>query len=130
MADNLLFTKTHEWVKVEGDVITMGLSEYAQGELGDIVFVEMPDVDEEFESRDSLGSIESVKTVSDYYAPVSGKVVDINDGLEDSPENINDDPYGEGWILKIKLSDKSELEDLMDSSDYKYYLKELQEEED
>jgi glycine cleavage system H protein len=130
MADTLLYAKTHEWVKVKGDIVTLGISEYAQGELGDIVFVEMPEVGDEFEAQNSMGSIESVKTVSDFYAPVSGTVVEINESLEDAPETINEDPFGEGWILKLKINDESELEELMGSSDYKFYLKELHEEED
>lgn len=130
MADTLLYAKTHEWVKVKGNTAVIGISEYAQGELGDIVFVEMPEVGDEFEAQDSMGSIESVKTVSDFYAPVSGTVVEINEALEDSPETINEDPFGDGWILKLKISDESELEELMESSDYKFYLKELHEEED
>ncbi|MCK9223570.1 MAG: glycine cleavage system protein GcvH [Candidatus Muirbacterium halophilum] len=130
MADTLLYAKTHEWVKVKGNIATIGISDYAQGELGDIVFVEMPEVDDEFESQNSLGSIESVKTVTEFYAPISGTVVEINEALEDTPENINEDPFGEGWILKLKISDETELEELMGSSDYKFYLKELHEEED
>ena len=90
----------------------------------------MPEVGDEFEAQNSMGSIESVKTVSDFYAPVSGTVVEINESLEDAPETINEDPFGEGWILKLKINDESELEELMGSSDYKFYLKELHEEED
>ncbi|MFA5478722.1 MAG: glycine cleavage system protein GcvH [Candidatus Muiribacteriota bacterium] len=126
----VLYTKTHEWVKVKGDVATIGLTDYAQGELGDIVFVEMPEVGTELSTGDSVGTIESVKTVSDYYSPVTGEIVEVNDNLEDAPETINEDPSGEGWIYRVKLEDKDELEDLMDESDYKQYLKKLQEEEE
>ncbi len=130
MAAELLFSRTHEWVKVDGDIATMGLTEYAQGELGDIVFIEVPEVDDEVDAEDSIGSIESVKTVSDYYCPVSGVVTEVNDSLEDFPEHINEDPTGQGWILRIKMKDRSELEELMDKSDYEFYLKQLQEEEE
>jgi len=123
-----LFAKTHEWIKVNGDIATVGLSDYAQGELGDIVFVEMPEVGDEVEAQDSIGSIESVKTVSDYYAPLSGQITEINDTLEDTPELLNEEPMTEGWIFKMKIAEKDELEDLMDEKDYKDYLRELQEE--
>ncbi|PLX17007.1 MAG: glycine cleavage system protein H [Candidatus Muiribacterium halophilum] len=123
-----LFTKTHEWVKLNGDIATVGLSDYAQGELGDIVFVEMPEVDEEVDAEDSIGSIESVKTVSDYYAPLTGQITELNETLEDTPELLNEEPMTDGWIFKMKISDKDEIEDLMDEKDYKDYLRELQEE--
>lgn len=120
--ENLKYTKDHEWVKVEDGVGTVGITDYAQGELGDVVFVDIsPDL-EEVNSGDTFGSIEAVKTVSDLFAPVSGKVKEVNSKLEDEPELINSDPYGEGWIIKLDLSNESELEELMDSAAYKEHI--------
>jgi len=114
----LKYTEDHEWVSVEGDVATVGITEYAQGELGNIVFVELPDVESETTQKESFGSIEAVKAVSDMFAPVSGTVVDVNAALENSPETINSDPYGDGWIIKIKMSDPAELEKLLSADAY------------
>jgi glycine cleavage system H protein len=116
--ENLKYTKDHEWVKVEGNSVTIGITDYAQGELGDIVFIDIdPDL-EEITKGESFGTIEAVKTVSDMYAPCNGKVVEINSVLEDQPEIINSDPYEEGWIIKIELEDTSELDELLDGASY------------
>lgn len=116
---NLKFTDSHEWVLDNGDgTVTMGISEHAQEMLGDVVFVDLPDVGDEIEAGDSFSLVESVKAASDIYAPVSGEIVEINEELEDSPELINESSYEEGWIVKIKLSDPSELENLKAAQDY------------
>ena len=114
----LKYSKEHEWVKVEGNTVTIGITEYAQGELGDIVFVELPEVDDEINEGDTFGSVESVKTVSELYAPLSGKVLSSNDELEDSPEFVNESPYEKAWMIKIELSDESQLEDLLSAEQY------------
>lgn len=112
------YSKEHEWVKVEGNTATIGITEYAQGELGDIVFVELPDVDDEINEGDTFGSVESVKTVSELYAPVSGKIVETNDELEDSPEFVNESPYEKAWMVKVELSDESQLDELISAEQY------------
>jgi len=120
--DNLKYSKDHEWIRVEGDEAFVGITAFAAGELGDIVFV---DVDTEGESLDQdevFGSVEAVKTVSDLFLPVAGEVLEFNEGLEDAPESVNEDPYGEGWMVKIKISDPSQLEGLMDSAAYQTML--------
>ena len=111
----LKYSKEHEWVKVEGNTVTIGITEYAQGELGDIVFVELPEVDDEINEGDTFGSVESVKTVSELY----GKVVESNEELEDSPEFVNESPYEKAWIVKVELSDESQLDDLLSADQYK-----------
>ena len=116
--NNLKYSEDHEWVKVDGDTVTIGITEFAQSELGDIVFVELPDEGDEIEKGEDFGSVESVKTVSELYAPVSGEVIEINEELEDSPELVNESPYEEAWMLKIKLSDASQLDELMDAAAY------------
>ena len=115
----LKYTKDHEWIKVEGDTATIGITDYAQGELGDIVFVDVDTVDEDLNEGDVFGSVEAVKTVSDLLMPVSGEVLEVNAELEEKPELINEDPYGKGWIIKIAVSDASELDTLLSASDYK-----------
>lgn len=115
----LKYSKEHEWVKVEGNTVTIGITEYAQGELGDIVFVELPEVVDEINEGDTFGSVESVKTVSELYAPVSGKVVESNEELEDSPEFVNESPYEKAWMVKVELSDESQLDDLLSADQYK-----------
>lgn len=117
------FTKDHEWVKVEGDTALIGVSDYAQKEMGDVVYIELPETGAEFGKGDACSNIESVKAVNDIYSPVSGEVVEVNTDLEDAPDNVNKDPYGAGWIFKIKISDTSELNDLLDSAQYEEYLK-------
>ncbi len=116
---DLLYTEEHEWVSVEEDVATIGITDYAQGELGDVVFVELPAVGAEVKQMESFGTIEAVKAVSDLFAPVSGQVVEINEALTDQPELVNKDPYVDGWMIKIKLSDLSELESLLKADAYK-----------
>ncbi|RIP35833.1 glycine cleavage system protein GcvH [Staphylococcus gallinarum] len=116
--NELKYSKEHEWVKVEGNTATIGITEYAQNELGDIVFVELPEVDDEINEGDTFGSVESVKTVSELYAPLSGKVLSSNDELEDSPEYVNESPYEKAWMIKIELSDESQLEDLLTAEQY------------
>src|SRR5436853_3821835 len=115
------YAKSHEYVHVEGDVGTVGITDYAQKELGDVVFVELPQVGSQLEAGDSLGSIESVKAVSELFAPVSGEVVEINEILAEKPELVNTDPYGDGWMLRVRLSDPSELDDLMNAEEYEEY---------
>jgi glycine cleavage system H protein len=117
--ENLFYTKDHEWVSVDGDVATVGITDFAQKELGDIVFVEVETLDEELDAEESFGTIEAVKTVSDMFMPVAGTVVELNELLEDEPETINKDPYGKGWVIKVKMSDKSQLEDLLNVDAYK-----------
>ncbi|MBZ0252589.1 MAG: glycine cleavage system protein GcvH [Candidatus Methylomirabilis sp.] len=124
------YTKEHEWAKREGDTVLIGITDYAQEELGDIVFVELPEVGEEVSKDESFGSVESVKTVSDLYAPVSGKIVEVNADLAEGPETINSDPYGDGWLIKVKMSDPKELDELMDSAAYQEYVAEEEDEED
>jgi len=116
--EDLKYTKTHEWVRVEGDVATVGLSGYAANELGDIVFVEVPEVGDEAKAGESIGSIESVKAVEELTSPVSGSVTAVNEVLADTPETVNEAPYEAGWMVKIKMSDPSELEQLLDASGY------------
>ncbi len=115
---DLKYTKSHEWIKVEGDVATIGITDYAQGELGDVVFV---DINESADAQidDPIGTIEAVKTVADIFAPISGKVVEVNNIVKDTPETVNKDPYGAGWLAKISISNSSELKDLLDAEAYK-----------
>jgi glycine cleavage system H protein len=122
--EELFYTNEHEWVRFEGDVVTVGLSFYAQDKLGDIVYVELPEEGEEVSRSDAFGVVESVKSVSDIYAPLSGKVVEVNSPLVESPEIINEDCYEEGWLLKIELSDASEKDELMDAAAYKDFIEE------
>lgn len=114
----LKFLSSHEWVLVEGDIATVGVSDHAQELLGDLVFVELPEVDSAVSAGDSVGVIESVKAASDTYAPVSGEVIEVNNDLEDSPERINDDPYGDGWMYRIKMEDMDEVDNLLDADAY------------
>lgn len=116
---DLKYTKDHEWVKVDGDTVTVGITDFAQGELGDIVYVEVETVDETLEAGEIFGTVEAVKTVSDLFLPVSGEIIEFNTLLEDEPEKVNTDPYGEGWMIKIKCSDSSQLDELLSDSDYK-----------
>jgi glycine cleavage system H protein len=117
--DNLKYNRDHEWISVKGNVGTIGVTDYAQGELGDVVFVDIDPNKTEITSGDSIGTIEAVKTVSDIFAPCSGKVVEINKSLQTNPEVVNTDPYGDGWMVKIELSNPSEIDALLDSSAYK-----------
>ncbi|MBT4960303.1 MAG: glycine cleavage system protein GcvH [Flavobacteriaceae bacterium] len=115
----LKYTKDHEWISIDGDSATIGITDYAQGELGDIVYVEIESLGEQLDKEEIFGSVEAVKTVSDLFLPVSGEITEMNEGLEDNPELINDDPYGKGWIIKMKISDQNELGDLLSADAYK-----------
>lgn len=117
--DGLKYTKDHEWIRVEGEEAFIGITDFAQKELGDIVFIEVDTLDEELDAEETFGTIEAVKTVSDLFMPVSGTVLEFNESLEDTPEIVNKDPYGEGWIVKVKLSDLSQLDELLDTDAYK-----------
>lgn len=117
--ENLKYTKEHEWISIEGDIATVGVTDFAQGELGDIVFVEIETEGETLAKDEVFGTIEAVKTVSDLFMPLSGEIIEINTNLEDAPESVNEHPYDSGWMVKIKLSDTSELEGLMDVESYK-----------
>ena len=116
--ENLLYTKDHEWVRTEGDVVVIGITHHAQDQLGDVVFVEMPQVGDTMTLNDTFGTVESVKAVSDLFAPLSGEVSEINEGLEDAPESVNSDPYGAGWMVKVRLSDVGQLEQLLSPAAY------------
>lgn len=120
--DNLKYTEDHEWVKLEGNIGTVGITDHAQSELGDIVYIDIPNPDAEVKAGESFGTIEAVKTVAEMFAPVSGKLVEVNNSLNDAPETVNSDPYGAGWIVKIELSNLSELDGLMDADTYKSKL--------
>ncbi|MSP39885.1 MAG: glycine cleavage system protein GcvH [Deltaproteobacteria bacterium] len=128
--EGLKYSKEHEWVLVEGNTATIGITEFAQAELGDLVFVELPEVGEKIVKDDPFGAVESVKAVSDIYAPVSGMVLEINDVLPDNPETINDDPYGDGWMIRVKLSDQDDLKDLMDEDEYGEYVAQQKDDDD
>ena len=117
--ENLKYTKEHEWVSIEGDVATIGITEFAQSELGDIVFVEIETEGENLDQNEVFGTIEAVKTVSDLFMPITGEIIAINTQLEDAPESVNESPYENGWMIKIKASDLSQIDDLMDASAYK-----------
>lgn len=118
LPSNLKYTKDHEWVSVEGDIATVGITAFAQGELGDIVYVEIETEGETLEQEEVFGSVEAVKTVSDLFMPLSGEVIEFNDSLEASPETVNEDPYGKGWMIKIKMADASEVEKLLSAEAY------------
>lgn len=117
--DNLKYTKDHEWIRVEGDEVVVGITEFAQKELGDIVYVEVDTLDEVIDREEVFGTVEAVKTVSDLFSPLSGEIIAFNEALEDEPEKVNTDPYGEGWMVRIKISDASELDDLLSADAYK-----------
>ena len=116
------YAKSHEYVHVEGETGTIGITDYAQKELGDVVFVELPQVGTQLEAGDELGSIESVKAVSELFSPVSGEVVEVNEALAEKPELVNTDPYGDGWMIRIKVNDASELDELMPADEYEEYI--------
>lgn len=117
--ENLLYTKDHEWIKIDGDEATVGITDFAQSELGDIVYVEIETEGDSLDNEAVFGTVEAVKTVSDLFMPLSGEVKEVNPQLEDAPETVNSDPYGEGWMIKIAMSDTSEVEALMDAAAYK-----------
>ena len=116
---NLKYTKDHEWIKLDGDIATVGVTDFAQGELGDIVYVEVETVDETMEAEAIFGTVEAVKTVSDLFLPLSGEIIEFNKALENEPEKVNTDPYGAGWMIKIKCSDLSQMDGLLSPEDYK-----------
>ena len=120
--DDLLYTDEHEWVKIDEATATIGVTDYAQGELGDIVFIEFPDLNLNFTKGESIGSIEAVKTVSDIYMPLSGKVLGLNDQLNDNPEIVNDNPFDNGWIIKLQITNIDEISKLMSSEEYKVFI--------
>ena len=115
----LKYTKDHEWVRVEGDIATIGITDFAQSELGDIVYVDVDTLDETVDKDEVFGTVEAVKTVSDLFMPFTGEVIEFNEDLEDNPEKVNTDPYGEGWMIKVKLSDTSEIDNLLNANAYK-----------
>ena len=116
--ENLKYTKDHEWVKLDGNIATVGITDFAQGELGDIVYVEVDTVDETLDKDEVFGTVEAVKTVSDLFLPMSGKIIEFNESLSDSPESINDSPYEKGWIIKVEVSNLEEINDLLNNDDY------------
>ena len=118
---NFLYSKEHEWIRVEDDICVLGITEFAQKELGEVVFVELPEIGQVFDTNDELGTIESVKAVAEVYTPVAGEVVEINDAVVDDPELLNDDPHGDGWLIKIRYSSADDLKSLMSPADYEEY---------
>ena len=116
---HLKYTKDHEWVKIEGDTLTVGITDFAQGELGDIVYVEVDSLDESLDEEAVFGTVEAVKTVSDLFMPVAGEIIEFNESLEEEPEKVNEDPYGDGWMIKIKVTDSTDLDSLLNADDYK-----------
>ena len=119
LPNDLKYTKEHEWVRIDGNILTVGITDHAQSELGDIIFIEFPELNQMISKDEPFGTIEAVKTVADLFGPVSGKVIEINEALEDSPALVNSDSYGQGWIVKINCTDDSQLDDLLDSEKYK-----------
>ncbi|NNL02662.1 MAG: glycine cleavage system protein GcvH [Eudoraea sp.] len=116
---DLKYTKDHEWIRIDGDIATVGITDFAQGELGDIVYVEVETLDETLDKDEVFGTVEAVKTVSDLFLPLSGEIIELNELLEDEPEKVNTDPYGDGWMIKVKINDTSEIDSLMSETDYK-----------
>lgn len=117
--ENLKYTKDHEWILIEGDIATIGITEFAQSELGDIVYVEVETVGEQMDANEVFGSVEAVKTVSDLYLPLTGTILELNEALEESPESVNEDPYGAGWMIKMKIENTDEITSLLSAEDYK-----------
>jgi glycine cleavage system H protein len=124
LPEDLKYTREHEWVSIEGSVATIGITDHAQEQLGDVVFVELPAVGDRVEKADAFGVVESTKAVSDVYAPIAGEVAEVNDDLPDNPELINEDPYGDGWMVKITLGDRADLDDLMTADEYRKFIEE------
>jgi glycine cleavage system H protein len=118
-----LYSREHEWVRIDDDVCVLGITEFAQAELGEVVFVELPEIGQVFDSGDELGTIESVKAVAEVYTPVAGEVIEVNEAVSDDPELLNEDPHGEGWLIKIRFSSASDLKDLMNAEKYEEYVK-------
>lgn len=125
--DNFYYTKDHEWLKIDGDKARVGITDFAQKQLGDVVYVELPQTGAQLEFHQSMGVIESVKAVSDIFSPISGEVIETNEGLNDAPELVNEDPHDKGWIVEIKIKDETELEKLMSLSEYEKFLEGLEE---
>ena len=119
---DLLFTDEHEWVKINDNIATIGITDYAQGELGDIVFIEFPSLNSNYNKGESMGTIEAVKTVADIYMPISGQIIELNEVLNDNPETVNKNPFNDGWILKLQIKDMGEVSDLMDLKKYKTFI--------
>ncbi len=119
---DLLFTDEHEWVKIDDNIATIGITDYAQRELGDIVFIEFPSLNSNYNKGESMGTIEAVKTVADIFMPISGQIIELNDVLNDNPETVNNNPFNDGWILKLQIKDMGEVSDLMDSKKYKTFI--------
>ena len=117
--EELKYTEEHEWVRIENDIAVVGITDFAQGELGDIVYLEIDTLDSQIDSNEVFGTVEAVKTVSDLFMPITGKVIEVNPSLEDKPELVNEDPYGEGWIIKIHITEESQIDNLLSPSDYK-----------
>jgi glycine cleavage system H protein len=117
--EELKYTKDHEWIRIDDEILTIGITDFAQSELGDIVYVEVDTLDETLEAEAVFGTVEAVKTVSDLFLPVSGEIIEFNEALEDAPEQVNEDPYGAGWMVKVRCEDLSEIENLLDASEYK-----------
>lgn len=124
--ENLYYTKDHEWLRVEGEEAVIGITDFAQKQLGDIIYVDLPQVGKTLEAHQTICTVESVKSVSDVYAPVSGEIIEVNNELQQTPDLINKDPHGQGWIVKIKIKDKSEINNLMKAADYEKYLEGLE----
>jgi len=121
---DLKYDREHEWVRTDGDVATIGISDFAQDQLGEVVYVDLPSAGDQVASGDSFGEVESVKSVSELFSPVSGEILEVNDALADAPETVNDDPYGDGWMIKVKLSDPAQVDALMDADGYEAFLAE------
>jgi glycine cleavage system H protein len=120
--ENLRYSKDHEWVLVDGDTATIGITDYAQQSLGDVVYIDMPRVGDSFDTHESFGSVESVKAVSEIFTPLAGEIVEVNDGLNDAPESVNSDPYGAGWMIKIRMKNSGEADRMLSSEEYEEYL--------
>ena len=123
LPEDIKYTEDHEWGKLDNDILTIGITDFAQSELGDIIFVEFPELNTKVSVKDSIGTLEAVKTVADIYSPISGEIVELNDQLEDTPELINEDPYNKGWILKIKINDKNDYNSLLTNDEYQNLIK-------
>ena len=124
--ENLHYSKDHEWVKVDGDVATVGVTDYAQNAMGDVVYVELPSVGDKFDSHEAFGSVESVKAVSEIFIPVAGEIAEVNESLNDTPEVVNSDPYGAGWMIKVKMDNPGEADAMLTSAEYEEYLAETE----
>lgn len=121
--EDLRYSKDHEWIRIEGDTGTVGITDHAQHSLGDVVYVELPKEGDKFAAHDSFGSVESVKAVSELFLPVAGEITEVNDSLQDEPEKVNNDPYGEGWMVRVRLSEAGEVDSLLDPAEYEDFLK-------